>query len=351
MDENVARPLRTDPRNRGPSVSVALCTYNGDRYLRALLESLVAQTRLPDELVVCDDCSSDATIAMIEQFKTSAPFSVVVHRNRQNLGTIRNFEQAIGMCTRALIALCDQDDVWFPNKIERSVVELSREPDPGFVFGDSVLVDADLTPMGKRLWEAGNFTPEKRERAAREGLFEQLAFRPVVNGPTMVFRSELRQFALPFPPQCTEHDDWIALVGSFLGGGRIIDEPLLFYRVHVGQAVGLVRHNNPGNTVDSKRIWKRAVHKVELAVRSQRLLARAELLEVVAERAPTDRPQRSSIPRLTRILEDRAAHFRVRAELPERRLSRLVPVSRELLTGRYGKYSGSPLSALKDIGL
>ena len=94
------------------TLSVAMCTYNGSRHLSEQLESIGTQTRLPDELVICDDCSSDDTIRIIERFSASAPFAVRLEINTQNLGSTKNFEKAIRLCQGDLIALADQDDVW-----------------------------------------------------------------------------------------------------------------------------------------------------------------------------------------------------------------------------------------------
>jgi len=98
-------------------LSVAMCTCNGAPYLRAQLRSLAAQSRVPDEVVVCDDVSSDATCDIIADFATRAPFPVRLHVNARRLGWTKNFEQAVALCDGELIALSDQDDVWYPYKI------------------------------------------------------------------------------------------------------------------------------------------------------------------------------------------------------------------------------------------
>ena len=103
----------------GASVSVALCTYNGTRYLKDQIDSIASQTRVPHELVVCDDCSSDDTVKILEAFASRAPFPVRLSVNPTNLGSTKNFAQAIALCRGDIIALCDQDDVWHPAKLER----------------------------------------------------------------------------------------------------------------------------------------------------------------------------------------------------------------------------------------
>ena len=133
-------------------ISIALCTYNGEKFLQAQLDSIEQQTLLPDELVVCDDCSSDGTIDILEKFRKRASFPVHIHPNKINLGSTQNFEKTIRLCTGDIIALSDQDDVWRPNKLERLKDALQANPDAGYVFSDAELVDEHLLPLGCRLW-------------------------------------------------------------------------------------------------------------------------------------------------------------------------------------------------------
>jgi glycosyltransferase involved in cell wall biosynthesis len=108
------------PLSERTRISVALCTYNGERFLHQQLDSIAMQTRLPDELVVCDDRSTDRTLAIVREFAASAPYPVRVFENQANLGFAANFEGAIRRCDGDLIALSDQDDVWYPTRLERS---------------------------------------------------------------------------------------------------------------------------------------------------------------------------------------------------------------------------------------
>src|SRR5688572_3171861 len=98
-------------------LSVALCSYNGARFIHDQLSSIARQSRLPDELVICDDRSSDNTIAIIEKFAVDAPFPVRSHVNPTNLGSTKNFELAISRCCGDFIALSDQDDIWHQDKL------------------------------------------------------------------------------------------------------------------------------------------------------------------------------------------------------------------------------------------
>src|SRR6266704_3029265 len=100
-------------------ISIALCTYNGARFLPEQLESIAAQTRLPDEMVVCDDRSADETTDIIRTFAKNALFPVRLEINEQKLGSTKNFEKAIRLCHGEIIAPADQDDVWNPQKLSK----------------------------------------------------------------------------------------------------------------------------------------------------------------------------------------------------------------------------------------
>ena len=100
-----------------PRISIAMATYNGSKYLREQLDSLAAQTLPPCELVVTDDGSTDDTLGILDRFRRRAPFPVHLHRNEQRLGYRDNFLKAAQLCSGELIAFCDQDDVWMPDKL------------------------------------------------------------------------------------------------------------------------------------------------------------------------------------------------------------------------------------------
>src|ERR1700760_4242642 len=119
-------PFSSNPNP--PHISVAMCTYNGERYLREQLESIAEQSLLPIELVVCDDGSTDDSILILEEFRARAPFSVRIIRNEVKLGSTRNFDQAMTSTSGEFIALCDQDDRWKPRKLEKLVAVLLENP-------------------------------------------------------------------------------------------------------------------------------------------------------------------------------------------------------------------------------
>jgi glycosyltransferase involved in cell wall biosynthesis len=110
-------------------ISIALCSFNGSAYLAKQLESLVLQNRLPDEIVICDDASTDGSGEMIREFAKSAGVPVILHIHPMNVGTTANFQSAIEKCSGDWIALCDQDDIWLPGKLARIEEEIQNEKD------------------------------------------------------------------------------------------------------------------------------------------------------------------------------------------------------------------------------
>src|SRR5258708_997920 len=137
----------------GLRISVAMCTYNGVRFLPEQLESIAAQTRLPDELVVCDDRSTDESVEIIRQFAHRAPFAVRLEINANNRGVTKNFQKAIELCQGDVIALADQDDVWKAQKLQRIVEALEKSPQCILVFSDGECIDGAGLELGFTLWD------------------------------------------------------------------------------------------------------------------------------------------------------------------------------------------------------
>lgn len=128
------------------TVSIAMCTYNGAGYLLQQLESLARQTRRPEEIIICDDASNDGSVVVAQTFAQKSGLNVRIHQNPSNLGYVKNFEKAIGLCTQDLIFLCDQDDLWHPQKIQKIVDVFDEEPHVGLVLHDFSWINEDNQP-------------------------------------------------------------------------------------------------------------------------------------------------------------------------------------------------------------
>ncbi|HEX2069387.1 MAG TPA: glycosyltransferase family 2 protein [Actinomycetota bacterium] len=318
------------------TVSVALCTFNGERFLREQLESVAAQRRPPDELVVCDDGSRDRTVEIIESFGRAAPFPVRLHVNDHRVGSTKNFEQAIARCQGALVALSDQDDVWHPDKLsdQEEVLLSSRLV---AVFSDGEVVGSDLEPLGYSLWESAGFGPRERSLISAGRAHDVLVRRDVVCGATLMFDARHRGAMLPIPPGW-HHDGWIALVAAALDGLGVIARPLIRYRHHGGNQVGAPRAERFAIDV-GKRL-------ATLGMATEHADALRERYRHGAERL---RSLRGVDPRFAMHLEARVDHLDRRSHLPRRVAQRARVVFGELVSGRYHRYSAGLRSAGKDL--
>jgi glycosyltransferase involved in cell wall biosynthesis len=194
-----------------------MATYNGERFIAAQLESLAAQTLAPTELVVCDDGSSDGTVAIVEAFARKAPFEVRLIRNEKNLGYIRNFEKALSLCTGEVVFLSDQDDVWFPEKIDHVLAVFAAEQ-AAAVLNDQIIADGELRSSGQ----------SKLANIRQAGLSDDV----MITGCCTAINASLKALCLPFPESIPAHDIWIGRMAVLLGVRRVLDEPLQLYRRH-----------------------------------------------------------------------------------------------------------------------
>lgn len=230
-------PVQTSAASNLPRVSVALATYNGAKYIDAQLNSLASQTLLPAELVVSDDGSSDDTLAIVRNFSLRAPFPVRIVDKRERLGFGDNFLFAVGQCQYDLIALCDQDDVWLPDKLRLGVWRLVAD-DSLMSLHRLTLTDASLAPID--IWDQG---------ITADRTYEPLELYPWSGwGNTMVFRRSLATLVPPSQrprqPEANRpltHDIWLYILAAGLGRVSHIVEPLILYRQHGGNALGMTK--------------------------------------------------------------------------------------------------------------
>lgn len=317
-----------------------MCTYNGAEFLPAQWESILAQSRRPDEIVVCDDGSGDDSRSLLEKFVAESPIPVTLRFNEKNLGSVKNFEQAIRLCTGDVIALSDQDDVWLNDKLQTIEAAFDKNPNAGLVFSNAEIVSENLEPLGRRMWTEVGFTPEKRKLIARGRALEVLITGWTVTGATMAFRSQFVNLSLPIPDGIAMiHDGWIALTIAAVADVVAIDEPLIQYRQHERQQIGAPVRPAP----------KAQPHGVQAALRRRNDSDELhKILETLEERLLAQ-AQNYDTRRALAFVSDYAFHLNVRANLPQRRLNRLPRILRELLTRRYHEYANGFKSAAKDL--
>lgn len=200
-------------------ISIAMATYNGEKYLQEQLDSFVTQTCQPDELVVCDDGSTDATLEILEVFRQHVSFTVRIYRNEINFGHIKNFEKALSFCTGDIIFLSDQDDVWFKNKIKTIKQIFTINDDIMVVINDAIITDSDLNPT--------QFTKLKNTFNAG---FPESWF---ITGCCTAIRTCWLQVVLPIPISSGGHDIWINTLSDKAQARTVFKYPLQFYRRHL----------------------------------------------------------------------------------------------------------------------
>jgi glycosyltransferase involved in cell wall biosynthesis len=329
---------RISPARKAASISIALCTYNGARFLKAQLDSFLAQTRLPDELVVCDDGSTDDTLVILEEFEEHAPFPIRIFRNEQRLGSTKNFEKAIGLCTGDLVATSDQDDVWLPEKLALSEAALDSEPGRGFVFTNADVVDEELNPVGYTMWDAIHFGLAARWRVRRGHAFKVLLQQWVVTGATMMFRSEYRPFILPIPENWI-HDGWIAFIIGALAPAGFVERSTVQYRQHSAQQIG------------GKKLTWRELYRKAREVGPPHFRQAYERSLLVQERLQRLAPHLRDVGLLS-LIAGKVDHQRRRLMIAEMssRWGRVACSLGELLRGGYWRYSSPACSHfLKDL--
>jgi len=246
-------------------ISVALCTYNGEKYILPQLESIAQQTLLPNEVVICDDGSTDETINIIERFRISSLLNIRLYRNKQNLGSTKNFEKALSLCNGDIIFLCDQDDIWLPEKVEKSITFFNQKPGVDVVFTDGHVIN-EKKEIVDTLWNRIRFRKHEQELWKRGKAFEQLMqYQNRATGATMAFRKSFIKFLLPFEEMSFWiHDGIITLKAALQNTLSFIDEKLILYREHQQQQMGLkLRDEKPFQSFTAKVKNRKWINKDE----------------------------------------------------------------------------------------
>ncbi|NQZ87269.1 MAG: glycosyltransferase family 2 protein [Colwellia sp.] len=243
------------------SIDIVLATCNGQNYIESQIDSIINNDnyhQLVNRFIIIDDASNDNTLALISQYATQH-ISIEVHQNIHQLGVIKNFEKGMGISSSKYIMLSDQDDVWLPSKIIKNLdamhkVEKNHPDKPCLVFSDKEVVNDKL----KRI-HASYFQLKKIPTLWYKNL-DNLLQQNMISGCTMLFNRALLEKALPIPDNCFMHDWWLVLFAKAYGEIVLINEPLVKYRQHA--------HNQMGVGVVSW--WKRLVNMHSLFHNFQR---------------------------------------------------------------------------------
>jgi len=223
-------------------ISVALCSFNGERFIAEQLNSILNQTVPVNEIIICDDGSTDKTIEILNDFRTNYPEIIRVFYSNRRYGTIKNFERAISLTGGDIIMLSDQDDIWYNYKVEKIIRTLKSNPDALMVFSNGDLIDANGLKTGSTLWDMWDFPIDVRIKWKdnKIAFYNLVGNNNKVTGATVAFRKELKRHILPIRVHPGYwHDAWLALNAAALNGLIFIEESLIQYRIHSDQQVGI----------------------------------------------------------------------------------------------------------------
>ena len=339
------------------NISIALATYNGERWLREQLDSLARQTFQPWELVISDDQSSDDTRGVIRKFAATSPFSVRLIQNDMRRGFADNFMNALRHCGGDAVAYCDQDDVWSPLKLERCVAAMSADPGATLILHDCEEVDADLSPLG--IIVRAKSSPASDPAGGRWRVLRHpalgccmLLHRGVVNAVLRYWpESHLRYVTRSHSRGALGHDTVAVHLATVLGKVVYLSDPLIQHR----------RHSQNTWSPDLTSVLNSS--PVEFQARIAMLQENSQTGDIAAAmfKEMSDRAEAAGDGNAARYLArlaerdlESARFFAARAELygARSRLARLARFSRMLRAGAYAGVGG-PLTvsrcAFKDL--
>lgn len=232
-------------------ISIAMTTYNGAQFVQAQLRSILEQTRQPDEIIICDDGSTDDTVNIIRHvMETSGTDRIRLVENEENLGYIRNFYKAISLTKGDYIFLADQDDIWHREKLEKSLAIMERTG-AAAICTRSRLIDQDGQEMDGNAYIVSVLLARLKEELGPVRFFD-LVIENVAQGCTYCFTKEVRAKYLALNSRQLIHDHQIMFIASLVGKVYACAEPMIDYRIHGSNSAGLQE-----NDKNIKVIWKK----------------------------------------------------------------------------------------------
>lgn len=227
-------------------VSVAICTYNGEKYIAQQIKSILEQTCRVNEIIISDDGSTDNTLSVAEEMLRGQSVDYVVLKNKPAKGVAANFLSALKHAAGDYIFTCDQDDVWFPDKVEKFMQAVSQQP-ADLYFSDGMLVDGECRPLGTNLWEANGIA---YSALAERPLFHTVIKNPVVTGAAMLVSKELVARISRIPENWL-HDEWLSVFAALSDRAVAVNTPTFCYRQHGRNVVGAKKKT----LLDRIQIW------------------------------------------------------------------------------------------------
>ncbi len=321
-----------------PRVAVAMATFNGERFIAEQLESILYQTRLPNEIVISDDHSTDKTLAVAQKILEPAcaergiDLTIVSHDGPA--GVSANFHHAVSQTTADVIALADQDDVWHAAKLETLVSHFEALPELLMVHSDADLIDEAGESLGMGVLDSLRITGRERHDLVTSRGIRALVRRNLVTGQTALIRRSLVELSADIPEGWV-HDEWWALVAASMDG--LLLDPRVFqsYRQHPGNEIGA-----------SKSGWDRLKERFsepQSAFRNRHRVRHQGLERFM------DAPSWPGNEEATDLLRGRLRHYEWQAQLPASHLLRIGPILWKLMARDYSRYRRGFFDAMRDF--
>ena len=312
------------------TISIALAAYNGAEYITTQLKSLLDQQRQVAEIIISDDTPDDSTLAAINPFLSDT--RVVYLKNHGIKGTAGNFENALRHCSGDYIFLCDQDDLWLPDKVEKLARLLDEKPEVDAVFCNSHIVDENLSflPDEPTLFDLRNFPAEAVDKVNRSGALPLFLQHITASAHNIAIRRKWLEKLLPFPELAPFYPDtWLGLAIAAAGKWYVLDECLTLYRLH---------SSNQSSPESSPLAGARRARKARTAYRN------SVLAQEIIQRFASELPEANR-----QVLQKYAAFQLARDKYSNSFILRALQILPKLISGQYCRYADSISTAAADL--
>lgn len=230
-------------------INILMATYNGRRYVAKQVESILNQTYKDFRLIISDDGSTDSTVKILQEYEKKDS-RVEIYSQQKNLGVVANFEFLVNKVRSELFMFSDQDDVWEPDKIEKTLKKM-EEDNLDLVYTDLEVVNSRLKQIAPSYWKLKGLD----YRIKKYNNFESLYLNNFVTGCTMLVKSKWINEFMPFPKNSKYvlHDYWVSLVISQKGKIGYLDETTIKYRQHSNNSIGSKTKSESMKSLDDVR--------------------------------------------------------------------------------------------------
>ncbi len=217
-------------KNESPLISIAMATYNGEKFIIEQLDSIINQSYKNIEIIICDDNSNDKTVEILKSYCKKFPLTII--QNKINLGIVKSFEISLKNCKGEYIVLSDQDDIFLPKKIE---ILFDNIKDSLLIHSDSIIIDQE-----KNILFDSHFDSFKSKNKT---YFMDYIIGNNVTGNSVLIKKDLVRYAIPFPKYIRIHDHYLAICASYHGKIEFIPDKLQYYRQHSNNSIGIRKNN------------------------------------------------------------------------------------------------------------